>query len=77
MLGVYPTGLGSKASGERLTVAFGPEMPDYAQIAVAAGGAWGRTVSDMNQLKVLMEEAIHVVLEEKRCAVLDCIVQSI
>ena len=52
-------------------------MPDYAQIAAAAGGAWGRQVSDVKKFREVIEEAIHVVLTEKRCAVVDCIVQSI
>ena len=77
MLGIYPTGYGSKASGSRLTVGFGPDIPDYAQIAVAAGGAWGRRVSEPAELREAVEEAIRVVLEEKRCAVLDCVVRSI
>jgi thiamine pyrophosphate-dependent acetolactate synthase large subunit-like protein len=74
MLGIYPNGYGSKAAGSRLTVGFGPDMPDYAQIAVAAGGAWGRRVSEPQKLKETMEEAIRIILEEKRCAVIDCIV---
>lgn len=77
MLGIYPTGLGSKASGDRLSTGFGPDMPDYAQIAAAAGGAWGRRVSDSSEVNDTFEEAIRVVLEEKRCAVVDCIVGSI
>ena len=38
MLGVHPTGYGSKASGDQLSVGFGPDCPDYAQTAVAAMG---------------------------------------
>ena len=77
MLGVYPNGIGSKASGERLSVGFGPDMPDYAQIAAAAGGAWGKRVSEPGMFKEAIEEAIEAVIKEKRCAVVDCIVQSI
>ena len=77
MMGIYPTGHGSKAVGSRLSVGFGPDMPDYSQIAVAAGGAWGRRVSEPEKLKETIEEAIRVVLKEKRCAVLDCIIKSI
>ena len=77
MMGIYPEGYGSRAPGARLSVGFGPDMPDYAQIAAAAGGAWGRRVSDMSELKAVITEAIRVVMEEHRCAVLDCIVQSI
>ena len=77
MLGVYPDGFGSKASAQRLTTGFGPDSPDFAQIAVAAGGAWGRRVTVTSELKRAMADAIRVVLEEKRCAVLDCVVESI
>ncbi|KAL4249372.1 Pyruvate decarboxylase [Abortiporus biennis] len=77
MLGVYPTGLGSKASGERLTTGFGPDAPDYGQIAAAAGGAWARRVEGLENIKKAIEEGIKVVLEEKRSAVVDCIVESI
>ncbi|KAI0823257.1 thiamine diphosphate-binding protein [Trametes gibbosa] len=77
MMGVYPDGLGSAASGQQLTVGFGPEMPDYSQIAVAAGGAWGRRVESADELQAVLEEAVRVVVQEKRSAVVDCIIQSI
>lgn len=77
MLGIYPSGVGRNASGSRLSVGFGPDMPDYAQIAVAAGGAWGRRVSEVSTFKEVIEAAIDVVIREKRCAVVDCILQSI
>ena len=77
MMGIYPTGLGSKAPGARLSVGFGPEMPDYSQIAAAAGGAWGRRVSEPSKFREVFEEAVQVILNEKRCAVIDCIVRSI
>lgn len=77
LMGIYPSGVGSKATGTRLSVGFGPEMPDYSQIAAAAGGAWGRRVSEPAKFKEVFEEAIQVVLQEKRCAVVDCIVRSI
>ncbi|KAF5360520.1 hypothetical protein D9756_004505 [Leucocoprinus leucothites] len=80
MMGVHPTGLGSKASIHELTTGFGPDVPDYSQIAVAAssGWAWGRKVgvgefTGQMALEKSIAEAIRVVLEEKRCAVLDCI----
>ena len=77
MLGVYPNGLGSAASGNQLTVGFGPDMPDFAQVAVAAGGAWGKRVLEADNVQASLEEAIRVVLEEKRCAVLDVVLESI
>lgn len=83
MLGVHPTGLGSQAQGERLSVGFGPDVPDYSQIAVAASGgwAWGRRIGedgwDQTQLKEVLTEAVEIVLKEGRCAVLDCVLDSI
>ncbi|KAI0345509.1 thiamine diphosphate-binding protein [Trametopsis cervina] len=77
MLGVYPSGAGSRATGDRLSVGFGPDMPDHSQIAAAAGGAWARRVEEVGQLKEVIEAAIDVVINERRCAVVDCIVKSI
>lgn len=84
MLGVHPTGHGSKVSGQQLTVGFGPETPDYSQIAVAAsaGWAWGKRVGDAENwgkvaLEAIINEAVKVVIHEKRCAVVDCVLESI
>ncbi|KAG5653168.1 hypothetical protein H0H81_002010 [Sphagnurus paluster] len=84
MLGVHPNGHGSRASGERLSVGFGPDCPNYSQIAVAAsaGWAWGERVGDKREnvkdgLERVIAEAIKVVVQERRCAVVDCIVESI
>jgi len=77
MLGVYPQGLGSSVSGQQLSVGFGPEAPDYAGIATAAGGAWGSKVTRATELHKAIQEAVRVVKEEKRCAVLDCVIESI
>ncbi|KAH9850231.1 thiamine diphosphate-binding protein [Lenzites betulinus] len=77
MMGVYPTGLGSTVSGKELSVGFGPDVPDYSQIAVAAGGAWGKRVEKADELQAVLEEAIKVVVQERRSAVVDCVIQSI
>lgn len=84
MLGVHPTGHGSKVPIEQLTTGFGPDCPDYSQIAVAAssGWAWGRKVgvgelAGKEGLEKSLAEAINVVLKEKRCAVLDCVLDSL
>ena len=86
MLGVHPDGHGSKATGEKLTVGFGPDCPDYSQIAVAAsaGWVWGRRVgvagtaeSGKEGLNGIIEQAVKIVLEEHRSAVVDCVIQSI
>ncbi|KAH9915077.1 thiamine diphosphate-binding protein [Fomitopsis serialis] len=74
---VHPRGHGAKASGQRLTTSFGPKPPNYSQIAVAAGDAWGRRVEGASDLPVAFSEAIRVVLEEKKCAVVDCVLESI
>lgn len=84
MLGVHPTGLGSKASGDKLSVGFGPDRPDFSQIAVAASGgwAWGKRVGDAESsgrlaLEATIAEAVKVVVNERRCAVVDCVLESI
>ncbi|KAF8840623.1 thiamine diphosphate-binding protein [Paxillus ammoniavirescens] len=88
MLGVHPHGYGSSAVGDQLTVGLGPDCPDYSQIAVAASGgwAWGRKISanlavdGRNARELLQEtiaEAVRIVTEERRCAVIDCVVEGI
>lgn len=85
MLRVHPTGHGSKASGAQLSVGFGPHSPDYAQIAVAAsaGWAWGKRVGDRDSsmgreaLEDVIVEAVNVVLDQRRCAVVECVLESI
>ncbi|KAJ7781950.1 thiamine pyrophosphate enzyme, N-terminal TPP binding domain-containing protein [Mycena maculata] len=84
MMGCHPTGHGSRASGAELSVGFGPHCPDYSQIAIAAssGWAWGKRVGGdggnvKEELESVVAEAIRIVLEERRCAVLDCVLESI
>ncbi|KAF8184213.1 thiamine pyrophosphate enzyme, N-terminal TPP binding domain-containing protein [Pholiota molesta] len=93
MLGVHPKGHGSSAPGAQLSVGFGPSSPDFSQIAVAAsaGWAWGAHIGGpvdstpeaqdghalQKRLESVIQEAVRVVLEEKRCAVVDCILESI
>lgn len=81
MLSLYPTGHGSKASGDQLSVGLGPHYPDHAQIAVAAsaGWAWGKRVEDGGReaLVNVIAEAVNVVLDQRRCAVVDCVLESI
>ena len=68
MLAVHPTGYASKAND--IGLAFDPPA-DYAGIAVAAGGAFGRTVRRPDELVPALEDALRAVREERRCAVLD------
>lgn len=84
MLGVHPSGHGSAARGDRLSVGFGPVCPDYSQLAVAASGgwAWGKRVGlgedcTKEKFEIVIKEALKVVLQEKRCAIVDCIVEGI
>ncbi|KAI5121475.1 hypothetical protein M0805_003931 [Coniferiporia weirii] len=77
MLGVYPQGLGSTVPGNQLTVGFGPDMPDFSQIAVAAGGAWGKRITLASELEATIAEGVNVVRTEGRCAVIDCVLESI
>jgi hypothetical protein len=80
MLRMHPTGYGSKASGDKLSVGFGPNCPDYSQIAVAAsaGWAWGKRVSTGGKaaLESAILEGVRVVVSERRCAVIDCLLES-
>jgi len=68
MLAVHPDGYASKA--QDIDVAFDPP-PDYSGIAAAAGGAFARIVKNVDEVEPAVAEALKVVREEKRCAVLD------
>lgn len=67
-LAVHPDGYASRAAD--IDVGFDPP-PDYAAIAVAAGGAFGRTVRHPREVEPAIAEALRVVRDERRCAVLD------
>jgi len=79
MLGVHPEGHGSKVTGSQLSVGFGPDMPDYVGIAVAATGgwAWGKRIAAGDPLEETMAEAVRIVVEERRCAIVECVLESI
>ena len=68
MLAVHPEGYASKAKD--IDVAFDPP-PDYSGIAAAAGGAFAKIVKAIDDVEPAIAEALQVVREEKRCAVLD------
>jgi len=68
MLAVHPHGYASKA--QDIDVAFDPP-PDYSGIAAAAGGAYAKIVKAVDEVEPAIAEALKVVREEKRCAVLD------
>jgi acetolactate synthase I/II/III large subunit len=68
MLAVHPDGYASKAKD--IDVAFDPP-PDYSGIAAASGGAFAKIVKNVDEVESAVAEALQVVREEKRCAVLD------
>lgn len=67
-LAVHPSGYASKAN--TLDIAFDPP-PNYSAIAAAAGGAYAAEVRTPEEVDGAIAEAMRVVREEKRCAVLD------
>ena len=67
-LAVHPDGYASRAN--ELDVSFDPP-PDYAGIAAAAGGAFARIVRQADEVDDALQQALHAVQVEKRCAVLD------
>lgn len=67
-LAIHPDGYASQA--EEMGVSFDPP-PDYSGIAAAAGGAFARIVRRPEDLQPALDEAIRVVQQDRRCAVLD------
>ena len=67
-LAVHPDGYAAHA--DDLDTSFDP-APDYVGIAAASGGAWGRQLRDPAEIDDAIAEALRVVREERRCAVLD------
>ncbi len=67
-LAVHPDGYASRSND--IGVAFDPP-PDYSAIAAAAGGAFARKVERAEDVEDALAEAIDVVRNEERAAVLD------
>jgi acetolactate synthase-1/2/3 large subunit len=67
-LAVHPDGFAARANA--LDTSFEP-VADYVGIAAAAGGAWGRQIRVADEVDDALREAIRVVREEQKCAVLD------
>ncbi len=67
-LAVHPSGYASRANA--LDVAFDPP-PDYSAIAAASGGAYAQIVKQPQDVRASIAEALRVVRQERRCAVLD------
>ena len=68
LLSRHPHGHASRAN--EIDVAFDPP-PDYAAIAAAAGGAFARTVKRPDEVAAALADAMAVMRDEKRAAVLD------
>jgi acetolactate synthase-1/2/3 large subunit len=67
-LAVHPDGHASRA--DDIGVSFDPP-PDYSAIAAAAGGAYARKVERPDEVEAAIAEALRVVNQERRAAVLD------
>src|SRR5262249_60024453 len=65
-LAVHPDGYASRAAD--IDVSFDPP-PDHAAIAVAAGGAFGRTIRHPREVEPAIAEGLRAVRDEQRCAV--------
>ncbi|KAF5012654.1 hypothetical protein FDECE_1285 [Fusarium decemcellulare] len=59
-----------------LQVALTPS-PSFGKIAEGAGDAWWRVISKADEVDALLKEAIRVVREEKRCALLEVKLKAI
>lgn len=70
-LAVHPSGYA--AAAEDIDVSFEP-APDYVGIAAAAGGAWGKRVTLPAEVDAAIEEALTVVRDEKRSALLEIVI---
>jgi acetolactate synthase-1/2/3 large subunit len=73
-LAVHPDGFAARAGS--IDVSFDPP-PDYAGIAAASGGAYGRQVRHPSEFRQAISEALNVVRGEKRCAVLDILMSHL
>ncbi|MEJ1966969.1 MAG: thiamine pyrophosphate-requiring protein [Gammaproteobacteria bacterium] len=70
-IGVHPHGLASQ--GDDIGISFEPP-PDYAGIAVAAGGAHGETIKRVDEVEAAVARAVKAVREEGRSAVIDAFI---
>ena len=68
---VHPEGYTANASTGKLDISFTPN-PAYAEIALAAGGAWAKRVVNPNELDDAILSAVSVV-KSGTCAVLEVV----
>lgn len=73
-LAVHPDGYASRATDIGVNFSL---PPDYAAIATAAGGAFGRTVRRLDELDEAVERAFDILRREKQCVVLDVYIQPL
>jgi acetolactate synthase-1/2/3 large subunit len=70
-VGVHPHGLASQ--GDDIAISFEPP-PDYAGIAVAAGGAHGETIKRVDEVEAAIARAVRAVREAGRSAVINAFI---
>lgn len=73
-LAVHPSGYA--AAADDIDVGFEP-APDYVGIAAASGGAWGRRVELPGEVDSAIAEALTVIREQSRSAVLEVVIPSL
>lgn len=61
---------GSGTLGEKMLTAIDPS-PEFGKIAEGAGGAWWAVVSSTDAVEEVCREAIRIVRDERRCAVVE------
>ncbi|KAK6386077.1 hypothetical protein LTS17_001651 [Exophiala oligosperma] len=67
---------GVSSLAERLMVGIDPS-PAFGKIAEGAGGAWWRIATRPEEVDEICREAINVVRKEKRCAVIEVVIDKI
>ncbi|PLB44214.1 thiamine diphosphate-binding protein [Aspergillus steynii IBT 23096] len=74
---VHPQGVAAGLTNQDLGISLVDDGPNYGEVAKAAanGNLWTRRVARVDQLDEALQEGIRVVVEEKKSAVLDVIIQ--
>ncbi|EME81831.1 uncharacterized protein MYCFIDRAFT_175419 [Pseudocercospora fijiensis CIRAD86] len=73
---VHPQGLAAAASDDELGIDLTDDSPDYVGVAVAAsnGSLWGTKVAKAGELEEALRQAIQMVKEERRGALLEVVI---
>jgi acetolactate synthase-1/2/3 large subunit len=80
VLGMLDSNDAGPSSGSSLAEAMGVSLspsPAFGKIAEGAGGSWWWNVLDVKDVDVTIKEAIRVVREKRKCALIDVRLQSI